>query len=154
VGSNPTPGAETNPVSAEKLSPGMFGLLSCEYTIQRSNYVRFLGLSSPSYEPEEDQYLRYHVGVRTERTHMITAIDEIIEEARKKAKYRRAPANERIRWTRLAGQLIWYKDSILRSITQEAMERELIVLKQQVLAKIRGKTPAWLHILRPATHQI
>ena len=45
----------------------------------------------------------------TERAHVISAIHEMIEEARKKAKSRRAPANERIRWTRLAGQLIWYK---------------------------------------------
>lgn len=88
---------------------------------------------------------------------MITAIDDMIEEARKKAKTRRAPANERIRWTRLAGQLIWYKDSILRSMTQEAMERELIVLKQQVLEKKseeKPQSPTWLHVLRPATPQV
>ena len=84
---------------------------------------------------------------------MISAIHEMIEEARKKES-RRAPANERIRWTRLAGQLIWYKDAILRSMTQEAMERELIVLKKEVLKKqIRGKTSAWLHVLRTATRQ-
>ena len=77
----------------------------------------------------------------TERVHMISAIHEMIEEARKKAKSRRAPANERIRWTRLAGQLIWYKDSILRSMTQEAMERELIVLKKQVLEKKSEEKP-------------
>ncbi len=71
----------------------------------------------------------------TERAHMISAIHEMIEEARKKAKSKPAPANERIRWTRLAGQLIWYKDSILRSMTQEAMEKELIVLKKKVLEK-------------------
>jgi len=86
---------------------------------------------------------------------MITAIDEIIEEARKKAKYRRAPANERIRWTRLAGQLIWYKDSILRSMTQEAMERELIVLKQQVLTKKSEEKPppGYIFFGQPPTKQ-
>ena len=72
---------------------------------------------------------------------MISAIHEMIEEARKKAKSKRAPANERIRWTRLAGQLIWYKDSILKSMTQEAMERELILLKQRVLAKKPEEKP-------------
>ncbi len=72
---------------------------------------------------------------------MIAAMHEMIDEARKRAKSRRAPPGERIRWTRLAGQLIWYKDSILRSMTQEAMERELIVLKQQVLAKKSEEKP-------------
>jgi len=77
----------------------------------------------------------------TERAHMISAIHEMIEEARKKAKSKPAPANERIRWTRLAGQLIWYKDSILRSMTQEAMEKELIVLKKKVLEKKPEEKP-------------
>ena len=77
----------------------------------------------------------------TERAHMISAIHEMIKEAKKRAKSRRAPANERIRWTRLAGQLIWYKDSILRSMTQEAIERELIVLKKQVLKKKSEEKP-------------
>jgi hypothetical protein len=52
---------------------------------------------------------------------MIEAIREMIDEARRMAKSKRAPASERIRWTRLAGQLIWYKDSILRSMSLESM---------------------------------
>ena len=51
---------------------------------------------------------------QTERAHMIVAMKELIEEARKMAKSKRAPARERLRWARLAGQLIWYKDAILR----------------------------------------
>jgi hypothetical protein len=42
---------------------------------------------------------------------------------------------------RLAGQLIWNKDSIPRSMTLEAMERELIVLKKQVLRKKSEEKP-------------
>jgi len=86
---------------------------------------------------------------------MISAIHEMIEEARKKAKSRRAPANERIRWTRLAGQLIWYKDSILRRMTQEAMERELIVLKKQVLRKKSEEKPppGYMFFGEPPTKQ-
>ncbi|TMI24765.1 hypothetical protein E6H30_06550 [Candidatus Bathyarchaeota archaeon] len=97
-------------------------------------------MASPSPEAE-DEYLTISRWRETERAHMISAIHEMIEEARKKAKSRRAPANERIRWTRLAGQLIWYKDSILRSMTQEAMERELIVLKKQVLKNKSEEKP-------------
>src|SRR3989442_10758225 len=98
-------------------------------------------LTSAGSDPEEDQYLTISRWRETERAHMISAIHEMIEEARKKAKSRRAPTNERIRWTRLAGQLIWYKDSILRSMTQEAMERELIVLKKQVLKNKSEEKP-------------
>src|SRR5260370_41355337 len=87
------------------------------------------------------EYLTISRWRETERARMISAIHEMIEEARKKAKSRRAPASERIRGTRLAGQLIWYKDSILRSMTQEAMERELIVLKKQVLEKKSEEKP-------------
>jgi len=45
---------------------------------------------------------------------MIAALRDMIDEASRMAKSKRAPASERIRWTRLAGQLIWYKDAILR----------------------------------------
>jgi hypothetical protein len=92
-------------------------------------------LTDPASEDQKEEYLRISRWRETERAHMIAAMHEMIDEARKRAKSKRAPATERIRWTRLAGQLIWYKDSLLRSMTQEAMERELIVLKQQVLAK-------------------
>ena len=50
---------------------------------------------------------------------MIAAMHEMIDEARKRAKSRRVPPGERIRWTRLAGQLIWYKDSLLGSMTRK-----------------------------------
>ena len=68
---------------------------------------------------------------------MIIAMDEMIEEARKMAKSKRIRASERIRWTRLAGQLIWYKDSILKIKTYEALEVEVWMLKEEV-----HKTPA------------
>ena len=45
---------------------------------------------------------------------MIAALRDLIDEASRMSKSKRAPASERIRWTRLAGQLIWYKDAILR----------------------------------------
>ena len=66
---------------------------------------------------------------------MITAMDEMIEEARRMAKSKRVRASKRIRWTRLAGQLIWYKDSILKNQTYEGLEVELWMLKEEVLRK-------------------
>jgi hypothetical protein len=32
---------------------------------------------------------------------------------------------QRAKWTRLAGQLIWYKDQILRAMTWEALEQDV-----------------------------
>jgi hypothetical protein len=32
---------------------------------------------------------------------------------------------QRAKWTRLAGQLIWYKDQILRAMTWEALEKDV-----------------------------
>jgi thiamine kinase-like enzyme len=72
---------------------------------------------------------------------MIKAIREMVDEATRMAKSKRAPASERIRWTRLAGQLIWYKDAILRSMSLESMEREMVVLKKAVLTKHPKEKP-------------
>jgi hypothetical protein len=98
-------------------------------------------LAEPDSEEQREEYLIISRWRETERAHMIAAMHEMIDEARKRSKSRRAPPGERIRWTRLAGQLIWYKDSLLRSMTQEAMERELSVLKHQVLAKQAEEKP-------------
>jgi hypothetical protein len=98
-------------------------------------------LTEPASEEQREEYLRISRWRETERAHMIAAMHEMIDESRKRAKSKRAPASEKIRWTRLAGQLIWYKDSILRSMTQEAMERELIILKKQVLRKSSEEKP-------------
>ena len=71
---------------------------------------------------------------------MIIAMDEMIEEARKMARSQRIRASERIRWTRLAGQLIWYKDSILKNKTYEALEVEVWMLKEQVHNRAKDLT--------------
>ncbi len=63
---------------------------------------------------------------------MIEAIRDLIEESRKRAKSQYTPSGDRTKWTRLAGQLIWYKDQILRSLTMEALEIEVLNLKKKV----------------------
>ena len=69
---------------------------------------------------------------KAERAQMIEAIHEFIEQARKMLKSTRTPSRERVKWTRLAGQLIWYKDHILRSMSLEALEEELARLVEEV----------------------
>ncbi len=72
---------------------------------------------------------------QSERSQMIGAIRDMIEEARRMSRSQRTPARERLRWTRLAGQLIWYKDSILKSLTLEALEKEVDALREMVEAR-------------------
>ena len=72
---------------------------------------------------------------------MVIAMDEMIEEARKMARSQRIRASERIRWTRLAGQLIWYKDSILKNKIYEALEVEVWMLKEQVQKRPKDLSP-------------
>jgi len=81
---------------------------------------------------------------------MITAMDEMIEEARRMAKSKRIRATERIRWTRLVGQLIWYKDSILKNNTYEALEVEVWMLKEEVLGKRPADTPSQGYTISPS----
>jgi len=61
---------------------------------------------------------------QSEGAEIIEDIRDMIQEARRMATSKRTPARDRIRWTRLAGQLIWYKDSILRSMSLESVWKE------------------------------
>ncbi len=92
-------------------------------------------MSNPPSEVEKDPYPLMAKWRQSERAQMIEVIRDMIDEAKRMAKSKRAPASERIRWTRLAGQLIWYKDSILRSMSLESMEKELTKLKEEVFIK-------------------
>jgi len=92
-------------------------------------------MSDPPYDVEKDPYPLMSKWRQSERHNMIAALRDLIDEASRMAKSKRAPASERIRWTRLAGQLIWYKDAILRSMSLESMENEMFVIKKEVFEK-------------------
>lgn len=66
----------------------------------------------------------------SERSQMIRAINDLIEEARKMSRSQRTPARERLKWNRLTGQLILYKDSILKTVLLDVLQKEVEVLKQ------------------------
>lgn len=72
---------------------------------------------------------------KAERVHMIEALKELIEESRRRVKSHSTPAKDRTRWVKLAGQLIWYKDQILRSLSYEELEEEVSKLKERVFKK-------------------
>ncbi len=63
---------------------------------------------------------------------MVEAVRDLIEESRKRAKSNYTPAKERAKWTKVAGQLIWYKDQILRSMSYEALAEDVAKLKEEV----------------------
>ena len=64
---------------------------------------------------------------------MIDIVKDLIQTSHKYAKSQYTPGSQRARWIKLAGQLIWYKDQILRNYSLEAMTIELNALKKQMI---------------------
>ena len=93
--------------------------------------------------PEADPSETMRKWRRSERAQMIEVIRDLIEESRRRAKSKYTPSRERARWIRLAGQLIWYKDQILRSMTDEAVEEEVKQLEKEIeqLKEMAEKPP-------------
>jgi len=58
---------------------------------------------------------------QSERKIMIETVQDLIQTSHKYAKSQYTPNAQRVRWTKLAGQLIWYKDQILKNFSLEAM---------------------------------
>ena len=48
---------------------------------------------------------------QSERKVMIETVQDLIQTSHKYAKSQYTPNAQRVRWTKLAGQLIWYKES-------------------------------------------
>jgi hypothetical protein len=69
---------------------------------------------------------------QSERKVMVDTIQDLIQMSHKYAKSQYTPSNQRSRWAKLGGQLIWYKDQILKSFSLEALTIEMQDLKQQV----------------------
>ena len=65
---------------------------------------------------------------QSERKIMIETVQDLIQTSHKYAKSQYTPSAQRARWTKLAGQLIWYKDQILKNFSLEAMTIELQAL--------------------------
>ena len=74
----------------------------------------------------------------SQRKSSIESIEKLIDQASRMALSRYTRSAQRAKWTRLAGQLIWYKDQILRAMTWEALEQDVNGLMRQVLADRAG----------------
>ena len=82
------------------------------------------------------------------RKKMIDSIERLIQQAEKNATSQYTRSAQRARWTRLAGQLIWYKDQILRAMTWEALEQDVNrmakrVIQDQIRQKRNALTRPW-----------
>src|SRR5205807_78004 len=69
----------------------------------------------------------------SERKIMIDTIQDLIQTSHKYSKSQYTPQAQRARWTKLAGQLIWYKDQILKSFSLEALTIQLQELQKRVV---------------------
>jgi hypothetical protein len=70
---------------------------------------------------------------QSERKVMIDTVQDLIRMSHKYAKSQYTPSNQRARWAKLAGQLIWYQDNIMKNFSLEAMYIELQDLKKRVI---------------------
>ncbi len=77
----------------------------------------------PNVESEAMQAIR--AWRATERKKLIESMDKLLAQAQRLAESQYTRSGQRAKWTRLAGQLLWYKDQILRAMTWEALEQDV-----------------------------
>ena len=95
---------------------------------------------TPMDEPEEDSLTeladqtekRYSSFRKGERKQMIDTLHDLITESGKRATSQYTPSKERVRWVKLTGQLIWYKDHVLRNYDFERLAIEVQQLKKRL----------------------
>jgi len=76
---------------------------------------------------------------QSERKVMIETVQDLIQTSHKYAKSQYTPNAQRVRWTKLAGQLIWYKDQILKNFSLEAMTVQLEALQKRMEESDEGR---------------
>ncbi len=90
-------------------------------------------MGEDDYSEESEVAKSINVWRQSERKVMIDTIQDLIRTSHKYSKSQYTPQVQRARWTKLAGQLIWYEDQILKSFTLEAMTIEMQALKKTVM---------------------
>lgn len=83
----------------------------------------------------------------TSRKKMIESIELLLAQAQKLALSQYTRSAERSKWTRLAGQLIRWKDEILRATTFEALEHDVHAMMRYVYKQDQEeRRPTWQRI--------
>ena len=90
-------------------------------------------MDDDEYDEPSDVEKSINAWRQSERKVMIETIQDLIQTSHKYAKSQYTPSAQRVRWTLLAGKLIWYKDQILKSFSLEALTIEMHELKKQVI---------------------
>ena len=85
------------------------------------------------FHEESEVAKKIHAWRQSERKVMIDTIQDLIQTSHKYAKSQYTPSALRARWTKLAGQLIWYKDQIMKSFSLEALTIQLQDLEKKVV---------------------
>jgi hypothetical protein len=90
-------------------------------------------MDEDDFHEESEVAKSINVWRQSERKVMIDTIQDLIRTSHKYSKSQYTPQVQRARWTKLAGQLIWYEDQILKSFTLEALTIEMQELKKRVM---------------------
>src|SRR5207237_4353750 len=95
---------------------------------------RVMGVVMGEDEGREESEVKNSIDAwrQSERKVMIETVQDLIQTSHKYAKSQYTPNAQRVRWTKLAGQLIWYKDQILKNFSLEAMTIELEALQKRM----------------------
>ena len=86
---------------------------------------------------------------RSERKVMIDTVSDLIQTSHKYSKSQYTPNAQRMRWTKLAGQLIWYKDQILKSFSLESLTIQLQELEKKLMESEKRRERESLSRNRP-----
>ena len=71
-------------------------------------------MDEDDYREESEVAKSINVWGQSERKVMIDTIQDLIRTSHKYSKSQYTPGAQRARWTKLAGQLTWYEDQILK----------------------------------------
>lgn len=78
---------------------------------------------------------------------MIDPLHDMIEERGKRARSQYTPSKERVRWVKLTGQLIGYKDHVLRNYDFERLAMGIEELRQRLDADDEENKPSIIPLL-------
>src|SRR3989454_12258832 len=119
-------------------------LLEIFYHMTTSTWTSMDDLEPPEEESEAMKGIR--AWRATERKKMVESMEKLLGQAQKLALSQYTRSAERSKWTRLAGQLLWYKDQILRGMAWEALEQDLNKLTRDAYNdrhKQQRQRPTW-----------
>lgn len=90
-------------------------------------------MGEDEYDEPSEVEKSINVWRQSERKAMVDTIQDLIQTSHKYAKSQYTPSPQRVRWTLLAGKLIWYKDQILKNFSLEALTIQVQDLKKRVI---------------------